>query len=369
MTMMLRMLMLLCFSLSAALSTRAADLRVRSRSELAVAIDGANADREAAVIWLTADITLDEALPLIFSDITIEGNGFTISAGGQYRIFFVESGASLRVKDLALRDGAAHTELSYWPESIYIGGAIYNKGDLSVSNSRFTDNSADWGGAIFNRGQASVTGSGFTGNAAEQGGAIFNDDEASFSISESSFSGNMSESAGGAIYNVSEASVSDSSFSGNAAVQGGAIYNTGDARISSGINISNSVFTGNSAEWGGALLTVSEASISDSSLIGNSADHYGGGVYIWAYEVYAIDFAGELHLRNSIIANNPGGDCDLDGDGNMVGEIVENVENYIWDGSCNPRWSGSDASPPDYCPASQSQDGVCQIGAFIAQAR
>ena len=49
--------------------------------------------RECAdTIILTEDITLTEALPRITSDISIEGNGHTISGDNRYRIFYVEEG-------------------------------------------------------------------------------------------------------------------------------------------------------------------------------------------------------------------------------------------------------------------------------------
>jgi hypothetical protein len=54
------------------------------------------------------------------------------------------------------------------------GGAIYNSGTLTVSNSTFSDSSGTNGGAIFNIGALEVTNSTFSGNSATFGGGIFN---------------------------------------------------------------------------------------------------------------------------------------------------------------------------------------------------
>jgi hypothetical protein len=54
------------------------------------------------------------------------------------------------------------------------GGAIYNSGTLTVSNSTFSDSSGTNGGATFNIGTLEVTNSTFSGNSATFGGGIFN---------------------------------------------------------------------------------------------------------------------------------------------------------------------------------------------------
>ena len=114
-------------------------------------------------------------------------------------------------------------------------GADYSStlGELTVSNSTFTGNSAGTGGgAIWTAGVGTtvdITGSTFggsdsgDGNTAQQGGAIYNSADATVNITDSTFTGNSAGTQGGAIYNlgtmdiVSTASDSYTSFSSNTA--------------------------------------------------------------------------------------------------------------------------------------------------------
>ena len=296
-------------------------------------------------IRLTADITMADHPPHIDKRITVEGAGHSISGDDQYRVFVVAEGGVLTINDLTLANGRAQdgdpecvsgrdwsdevggaicnngrltiSDSSFSGNSAHSGGAIVNSGEASISGSGFNDNSAPLGGAIVNSGEASISGSSFSGNFAESyGGAIINDGEAIITISDSSFSGNSADAAGGAIANDGEARINDSSFSGNSAeFGGGAILNWGEA------SISDSSFSGNSADYGGALWLIGTATLSNLTLSGNDADESGGGIFVY-YEAKSVS------LRNSILADNEGGDC--------VNEIdlTESLNNIIKDGSC-----------------------------------
>ena len=119
---------------------------------LALRIVAANTDAPAGgcpagdghdVISLHEDITLDEKLPNISSDITIEGNGHTISGGNRFRIFTVDTG-TFTVNRLTLADGKA----TYGANDA--GGAIWvqGSGSIAVNGSTFLRNAASSGGAI-----------------------------------------------------------------------------------------------------------------------------------------------------------------------------------------------------------------------------
>ncbi len=58
------------------------------------------------IITITQDIDLDAPLPPITSEITIKGNGYTISGSVEFRILDVEGG-QLTISDATLRDGNA----------------------------------------------------------------------------------------------------------------------------------------------------------------------------------------------------------------------------------------------------------------------
>ena len=91
-------------------------------------------------------ITLNSPLPSISDSVglIIDGAGaVTINGAGSFRIFTVNNTAARTLTGLTITNGNAGT--SY-------GGAVYNQGILVVSNSRFTDNAAQFGGAILSWG-------------------------------------------------------------------------------------------------------------------------------------------------------------------------------------------------------------------------
>ena len=400
-TMMLRLACLLVPLVVLATPAQAATIRVEGSCGIRNAIRAANSDQANDfcpagnghdTIVLTWDVALTSELPKITSAITIEGGGHFISGQDKYRIFFVDEDGDLTIKNLTLKDGHARDgglecrpsdnseDWDGWDET---GGAICNLGELAVIGSGFSGHSAKYsGGAIFNNeARARISGSGFSSNSAVEslGGAIYNN-ESTVSVSHSSFSRN-SAGGGGAIYGHATAtSISISSFSGNSAIFGGAIFiDEREARIS------DSSFSDNTAYEGGAIYNVwGEASISGSSFRGNSAQDYGGAIWALTGRVgisnstitgnsaaesggisvgVGDEFKATVTLRDSIIADNDGGDCEI-----LQGSTLKaSSSNYIQDGSCKATWSGSDARESDgYCPASQLKNGVCQIGAEAA---
>lgn len=178
----------------------------------------------------------------------------------------------------------------------HLGGAIYNNGNLTVSDSRFTDNSATqdaWyseGGAIYNvSGNAKIYGSTFTNNiASSRGGAISNKDSGLLTVYNSNFITNRAEE-GGAISNyetssgTAEAIIYNSLFDRNETTgKGGAIYSD-----QAPLTIVDSTFTGNKAtnNPGGAIYSLnSTLTVINSTFKANEAfvggainDRYLGG--------------------------------------------------------------------------------------------
>jgi len=192
------------------------------------------------------------------------------------------------------------------------GGAIFNLGIASISNSRFENNTtgtgAFYGGAIANTGTAIITNSSFSGNtAAFAGGAIASFD--AIAITNSSFSGNTAGLFGGAVRNFDTATITNSSFSGNAAgSDGGAIEN---ART---VTITNSNFSGNTAGsvllpgFGGAFENDAgaTATITNSSFSGNTASLGGGGAIVNLG-------AATITIINSSFENNSTGSVGMPG--------------------------------------------------------
>ncbi len=293
----------------------------------------------ADTIYLVRDFTLTERLPTITSDITIRGNGFTISGDGKFRIFDVDGGA-LTIHDMTLTKGFSTND----------GGAILvkNGGKASIENSKFVRNRADDGGAIAmiypNRG---VT------------------------INRSEFFHNWAQWSGGAIQKRSgDVFITNSSFVRNAAGKGGAI----DTSTSGIVDITNSTFIYNSGRPGGAVYAVGAiTTLTHVTMLNNNTG-------IWIYDEHRT-----VNLRNSlIVSERNSADC--------WGRLTQNVGNLIEDGRCAPAISADplldepagspvyvplqagspaiDAADPRFCPPTDQlgnarpHGGGCDIGAI-----
>jgi hypothetical protein len=142
------------------------------------AIDQANSIGVPSIINLSPGVTYlltaadngtngPNGLPAILSNITINGNGAVIEAGGltPFRILYVSSGADLVMADVTIEQGDSTA-----------GGGVYNDGTLVLSNDMFTGNSATGnGGAVYNSGTLTQTGTIFSDNSAGGAGPnVFN---------------------------------------------------------------------------------------------------------------------------------------------------------------------------------------------------
>ncbi|AFZ24102.1 hypothetical protein Cylst_1845 [Cylindrospermum stagnale PCC 7417] len=152
------------------------------------------------------------------------------------------------------------------------GGGIYNSGTFTIADSTLSGNSAtSEGGSIYNSGTATVSASILSNNSAtNNGGGIFNSGTAT--VSDNKLSGNTAQSGGG-IYNSGTAIVTESGIADNSATNnGGGIYNSGTATVR------DSTIEGNSAPLGGGIANYDAFTVSNSNLLGNSAT-LGGGIF------------------------------------------------------------------------------------------
>lgn len=143
-----------------------------SATELANAITTANNTGEADVLVLAPGCTysltsINQAdpdgygpvgLPPITSQITIQGNGATIRRdGGTFRLFYVAAGGDLTLENLTLSSGRAQgfnggdgAGGGGGGGSAGMGGAIFNRGMLTIKQSTLNDHMAIGGGITTN---------------------------------------------------------------------------------------------------------------------------------------------------------------------------------------------------------------------------
>lgn len=173
------------------------------------------------------------------------------------------------------------TNTTFTNNSANYGAAIWNDGSLSVSGaSSFSGNTSKLGGAICNSGTVNINNTTFSGNAANNGadgngGAIYNNTSGSnLNISNnSSFSNNTASGYGGAIMNTGTTTISQTSFSSNQSPHGGAIWS------SNAVTILNSSFNSNTANGsdGGAIFSGGSLKIANTSFTNNTATSVGLG--------------------------------------------------------------------------------------------
>ncbi len=254
------------------------------------AVGNCPAGNGADFIHLIRDFTLSEKLPPITSDITIDGNGYTISGDNLFSIFEVDGGA-LTISNVTLTEGSGSN-----------GGAILlkNGGIASVENVSFRSNTAFFGGAIATAGdnnRLEVSNSSFERNSANTTGGAMMIDGGSVRVSESAFIDNRAQQYGGAIATSSgRATISNSTLSGSEALKGGGVYALGG-----------------------------ETTLTHLTLFDNRAIRIiGAGIY---------RDAGAVFLRNSIVAGSGSGD-------DCSGPLDENRGNFSQDGTCATKVGG-----------------------------
>ena len=273
-------------------------------------------------------ILLDSELA-IAKDLTIDGEKNTITVDGQNRtrVFNVTAG-NVTFDTLTVANGSVGAVTS--------GGGIDNSGTLTVTNSTFRGNSADYGAAIANYATLTVTDSTFSGNVAEGfGGGIYNY-YGLLTVTNSTFSGNSSSwGLGGGIFNMGPLTVTNSTLVGNSAYrEGGGICNYNS------LTLINSTLSGNLATTGGGIYSWGTLNVINSTLVGNSAPFDAGGRPNRTHSTLrgnspngyggGIVSDGTAHLKNSIVANSiVGGDC------LYANAFTADAYNIDSDGSCD----------------------------------
>ena len=222
----------------------------RNVNELVNAIISANTDGTNSIITLTdffytfnSDVEDSRAmdglaLPVIEDDgvLTILGDNATfdlnIAGGARLRYFYIENGATCVLRGISMQNGL--------PDQGLGGGAIYNRGDLTLERCFFDsnqsgDNDGANAGAIyiaagnvkindceFARNFASSLGSAFGGGIYQDGGTL--------KVNRCSFQQNDASGQGGAFYlNNGSAEFFNSSFHNNDADQ--VVNNQGTLKI------------------------------------------------------------------------------------------------------------------------------------------
>ena len=276
----------------------AADITVGGNCNLADAIRAANTNKKAGgcprgrgadTIILTGSITLSSPLPVIKSNITIRGQGFTISGANKYGVFFIRDAREFRVQNLTL----SHALYGYRRHARYSGGAIacrsFIRPTIVVRNSVFSHNGAlDYGTAI-DCGYASVDvrGSLFENNSGYFAGAIHAEN---LDIRNSTFRNNRAVRIGGAISG-QNVEIRNSTFRGNETW-----YSESEPGYEDGYG-GGAIFVGR-----GGVLTVRKSVFEHNRTAGKGATIYsfGGNITIINSKLGAAGAAGIVNVGGTV---------------------------------------------------------------------
>lgn len=192
------------------------------------------------------------------------------------RIFLISPDIKVTISNLKLTRGNAGNN---------DGGAIYNKGTLTVNHCTFKNNTAKNGGGIFSNstGVLNIKDSEFISNTATSGEELeINGGSAVWAgntckITDSTFTdNNASNSDSAAIFNLGNMKVDGSVFTGNI---GGAIVNLRFMGLVGNLHVTDSEFTSNIVKYdGGGIFNDANADVSSSLFNGNIAKEEGGGI-------------------------------------------------------------------------------------------
>jgi len=265
---------------------------------------------------------------------------------------YVEAGASATFENVTFRANTADTSGS--------GGAIYNLGEVTITNSLLAQNaSEDRGGAIYSTGKLTISNTQVLSNTTGgEGGGLYASGGPVL-IEGSVFHNNGAidpslgtEAAGGAIYlAAANATVRQSSISGNAAEErGGGLYIRGGLLKS--VSLDRVAVIGNYANGptntvgGGIYARIVVLNVSRSTIAYNKADQAGGVQNDGSTVTFKSTIIGDNYAPGTV---DPDSVLDCDGP-----SMSSNGFNIISDGSCLPGAGATDRfnTPPLLQPIS-----------------
>ncbi|MEU2158872.1 right-handed parallel beta-helix repeat-containing protein [Streptomyces sp. NPDC019396] len=285
---------------------------------------------------LTAN-TDGNGLPTVTQPITIIGNGATITRAANaddFRIFEVQSGGDLKLRNLTITRGKAADDnggaINVRPAgrvdlekvtledntvsdvSSYEGGGVYNEGITAIRDSTLHTNFGHEGAAVSSYyGKAEISRTKVTGNISDGYAAIVNE-YGTTKISESYLSYNYGY-YGGALNNYGGVTeVEKSALTHNLGYYGGGIYNQYGSLFVRDSTVKDNTATDGG---GGGLNLTASAVIEDSRILDNTATNSSGG----GISVELDDDELGVAIRDSKIAGNQAPGNGSNGGGVFVG--------------------------------------------------
>jgi uncharacterized repeat protein (TIGR01451 family) len=307
-------LLILDFGTASAATFTVTNTNNSGAGSLRQAILSANATAGADTISFGAGavgtITLASPLPVIEETLTITGPGaatLAVSGNNTYRVFEIDSGVSVTISGLTIRNGYA----SYNEGTDGNGGGIRNAGSLTLTNVVVRHNRADYqGGGIYSEGSLTLTNAFVRNNqASSEGGGIYSYN-ASLTVQTSEIYDNHADYGGGGLYSYDSPSavqfIGSSLYNNTAGGDGGGAYIYKQSLSGSG-----GAIRGNSAGGSGGGLYLGGSSSSNNLTLNNmpvydnTAVGSGGGIAITSYGDASVSLT-ESNLYSNTAGDNSG---------------------------------------------------------------
>ncbi len=291
------------------------------------AINSANTAGGATTITLASGtnfnftssyLSTNNVLPSISANITILGNGDTLNAAGNGRLFDVSSSGTLTLENMTLTGGKVSGSAAK-------GGAVYNSGNLKMTSCRVTGNQAIGGsgqnaagGGIYSNGSSLTLVNDLVGREVVRtythgynfntgiGTGATKPSTKTIGASNKAAGGTGASGQGGGLYavggivNVTNCTIAGNQLSGGVNAQGGGIYVTGAT-----LKLKNDVIglkVDRSHTTTLSLTTYTETSKKTSNTVGASnkaaggtGSGQGGGLYV---------AGGSVNVTNCTIGDN-----------------------------------------------------------------
>jgi filamentous hemagglutinin family protein len=264
------------------------------------------------IVLSTGEIQITDAL-------TISGNGSAntiIDGDKKGRVFNITAAVPVTIDGVTIRNGSIFDD----------GGGIFAQGDLTLTNSTVSGNTADLGsgGGIYANGAVTLTNSTVSGNTATgdgfAGGGIYAN--GAVTLTNSTVSGNTLtgvEGAGGGVFGFGAVTVTSSIVSGNTATFG---FGGGIFGFLGDVTVTNSTVSNNKANFGfggGIASFLGALTVTNSTVSGNKADNGGNGGGIFS--------GGAVTLTNSTVSGNTatvGGGIAVSDGGTITNSTITN---------------------------------------------
>jgi parallel beta-helix repeat protein len=267
--------------------------------------------------------------------ITIDGPGaslLSISGNSASRVFQVDGGVTASVTGLTITAGSATGGNAD-------GGGIYNQGDLTLSDSTISGNSATGhGGGLDSSGGVTLAGCTISGNSAYYGGGLSTGTTAMPTLTDCTISGNSASGGGGGLDTRSNtAALTGCTISGNSAKYGGGLLD--EALSEASLTLTDCTISGNSAMNGGGLFNGHTTTLIACTISGNS----GGGIYNsgqYGRATYNISMTDTIVVENST-STTGGSSTDI---GGLGASNVTGTYNLIGTGGSGGITNGTDGN-------------------------